>query len=466
MFIGIFADFKQAMAIFKKGPVLVLILFFFQIVRAEILSPGFRPRPLGVHALTGAKVFIKPDEVLEPAIILIRDGLIEKVGKEISIPADARIWEMKGTTIYAGFIDPYLTLSSIGSTSSLLKKYSDSTTGKFFGVPGAGYEISLVTPERRVAENYAPDLKALEKMRELGFTAANVVPDQGIFRGTSAFVALAEPDSTRAILKPDVFQHIAFNNEGGKENAYPESLMGIIATVRQTFFDAQYYALDHADYQKNPARKRPAFNPALESLPPTLQKKMRVIFEPESALMNDRAARVAAELNLDFALVSCGQEWRRPDLAKATKAEFIVPLNFPELPKLPDTNDWNQVTLDQLRAWDWAPENAALLRQQGLEIALTTYGLADKKNFRKNLKSSLERGLSEVDALAALTTVPAKMCGMENFLGTIEAGKLANLTVVVGTNYFDPESKVRAVWIEGRHYRALTEETKTAKVEE
>ncbi|MGI8967083.1 MAG: amidohydrolase family protein, partial [Limisphaerales bacterium] len=191
-----------------------------------------------------------------------------------------------------------------------------------------------------------------------------------------------------------------------------------------------------------------------------------VIFEPESALMNDRAARVAAEFNLDFALVSCGQEWRRPDLAKATKAQFIVPLNFPELPKLPDTNDWNQVTLDQLRAWDWAPENAALLRQQGLEITLTTYGLADKKNFRKNLKTALERGLSETDALAALTTVPAKLCGMENFLGTIEAGKLANLTVVAGTNYFDPETKMRAVWIEGNYYHAQSEETKNPKVEE
>src|SRR6185436_9528061 len=139
-------------------------------------------------------------------------------------------------------------------------------------------------------------------------------------------------------------------------------------------------------------------------------------------------------------------------LAKEAGATFIVPVNFPTLPKLPSEDDWEQVTLDQLRAWDWAAENPALLRQQGREIALTTYGLSDKKSFRKNLRLALDRGLSEDDALAALTTVPAKLCGVERQLGTIEKGKIANLTVVDGKGYFDPEARVRDVWIDGRTY--------------
>src|SRR6185295_13253280 len=150
------------------------------------------------------------------------------------------------------------------------------------------------------------------------------------------------------------------------------------------------------------------------------------------ALMVDRAARVARELDFEFCIVSSAQEWRRPDLVKAVGATFIVPLNFPTLPKLPNEGDWDQVQLDQLRAWDWAAENAVLLRQQGREIALTTYGLSDKKRFRQNLRLALDRGLSETDALSALTTWPAKLCGVENQMGTIEAGKLANLTVVDG----------------------------------
>jgi len=135
-----------------------------------------------------------------------------------------------------------------------------------------------------------------------------------------------------------------------------------------------------------------------------------------------------------------------------------VPLNFPALPKLPNEEDWEQIKLDELRAWDWAPENPAVLRRQGLEIALTTYGLKDLKKFRQNLRLALDRGLSETDALAALTTVPAKLCGVENRLGTIEPGKLANLTVVEGTNYFNSEAKVSEVWIDGRIYRSTGEE--------
>jgi hypothetical protein len=199
-------------------------------------------------------------------------------------------------------------------------------------------------------------------------------------------------------------------------------------------------------------RKRPEFDPSLEALQAAAEGKQRVLFEPGSALMVDRAARVARELKLDFAIVSCGQEWRRPDLAKETGATFIVPVNFPNLPKLPSEDDWEQVTLDNLRAWDWAAENPALLRQQKLDIALTTYSLADKKVFRKNVKAALDRGLSETDALAALTTIPAKLCGMEKQLGTIEPGKIANLTIVDGGGYFDPESRVREVWVDGRNY--------------
>ena len=311
--------------------------------------------------------------------------------------------------------------------------------------------------------DYSPKDKTLAPLRALGFTAGVIVPARGIIRGTSALVALSEENPNDAVIKPDVFQHVAFETHPSDERTYPGSLMGVIAAVRQSFFDARHYALDHADYQKHPQdRKRPEFNPSLEALAPAADKRMRVAFEPGSALMVDRAAQISRELGLDFCLVSSGQEWRRPDLAKATGATFIVPVNFPALPKLPDESDWEQVSLDQLRAWDWAPENPALLRQQGREVALTTYGLSDVKKFRQNLRLALDRGLAETDALAALTTVPARLCGVESQLGTIEAGKLANLTVVEGTNYFDPAARVREVWIDGTIHRVPAEAPKPA----
>jgi imidazolonepropionase-like amidohydrolase len=440
--------------------------------RADILPPGNRAVPLGVHALVGGKVVVKPGEVLDSATVVIRDGLIEKVGAEAAAPADARVWDMKGLTIYAGFIDPYLALATNVSPGTASNREPDLRAGRFFGLPvaaldpgnpGPGAQLPTVTPEHRMVEGLAPDPKALQALREIGFTAGNVVPSRGIIRGTSTFIALSESNPNDAIIRPDVFQHVAFDSQGRFEEAgsYPQSLMGIISVVRQSFFDAQHDALERASYEKAPqGRKRPAFNPASQALGPALRKEMPVVFEPRSALMVDRAARVARELGLNFYILASGQEWRRPELAKGAGVPFIVPLNFPELSKMPEDDDWNAITLDQLRVWDWAPEDAAVLRAQNLEVALTTYELDDKSAFHKNLIAALDRGLSENDALAALTTIPAKLCGVAQSLGTVEAGKMANLTIVSGKGYFDPDAKVKEVWIDGRIYRSEAEEPK------
>ncbi|MGE4550578.1 MAG: amidohydrolase family protein, partial [Opitutales bacterium] len=207
-------------------------------------------------------------------------------------------------------------------------------------------------------------------------------------------------------------------------------------------------------FAKHPKEsKRPDFNPALDALQANVRAKdpMPVIFEPGSALMTHRAGVIAREMNLHPILVASGQEWRRPELAVAAASAFIVPVDFPSIPKMPEEDDWNQVALDQLRAWDWAPENPILLGRGKTQVALTTHGLGDLKSFRKNLRKSLDRGMSEEDALASLTTIPAQICGVSDRLGEIAPGKLANFVVVDG-NYFDPKAQVTATWVEGKRY--------------
>ncbi|HAV60813.1 MAG TPA: amidohydrolase, partial [Verrucomicrobiales bacterium] len=213
--------------------------------------------------------------------------------------------------------------------------------------------------------------------------------------------------------------------------------------MRQVYLDARHY---HELASADPPRRDPllGFNNSLEALIPSALKKQPVVFEPGSVLMVDRAAQLANELQLDPLMVASGQEWRRPDLVAATGARLIVPVNFPELPKMPSDEDWDQVSLDQMRAWDWAPENPAVLRSNRLNIALTSFGLEDRGSFRKNLRKAIDRGLSEADALAALTTLPAAWSGLSGQLGTIAPGKLANLTIVKGS-YFEPDAELDSV---------------------
>jgi imidazolonepropionase-like amidohydrolase len=454
-------------------------------VSAQVDPPGFRPRPPAAHALVGARIFTQPDAVFSNGVVLIRDGRITYAGPELNIPADARVWDCTGLTIYPGFIDPYLALGtnrpvSNGSRGdgSARGEFAAAGGPRFFGVPGQendpgtpgpGYGLGNVTPEHRVADSFVPDAKSFEALREIGFTAAHLVPTRGIYRGLSAAVQLGEGSPNELLLRADVAQCVAFAAAGG-EDVYPRSLMGIVAAVRQAWFDAQHYAADQADHAKRPGeRKRPAFNAALAALQAALvpTNRQAVFVEPGSVLMTDRVRVLAGELGwADRVIVSSGDDWRRPDLAARAGAPFIVPLALPALPKFPDEDAWESVSLDQLRSWDWAPENPAALRRAGREIALTTYSLGDRKEFRKNLRAALDRGLSETDALAALTTIPARLCGLADRLGTLAPGKLANLTVTDSKGYFDPEGKLRAVWIDGRPYEFEPAKPPVAKADD
>lgn len=439
-------------------------------MNAELAAPGFRPLPPGSHALVGARVVTRPGTTLERATIVIRDGWIVEVGPEVRPPADARVWDMSGQTIYPGFIDPYVNTAAAvlggAPNGEVGRGGTGSTAGsyRFFGVAGQerdpgsagpGYANPDVVPERRVVDGWTPDAKLVEEYRELGFAAVNLVPNKGVVRGQSTVVALGDAGPNELVIKADVAQHVAFAVSSG-DDTFPNSLMGVVSLVRQTFLDAQYSArLTGGPADSGPPRAaRPAYNASLAALQKTLAGNSRqpVVFEPQSTLMVERAGIVGRELGLDFQMVASGQEWRRPELAKATGASFIVPVVFPAPPKFPDDAAWENVSLDQLRHWDWAAENPAILRRNGVEIALTTHGLGDRKDFRKNIRAAVDRGLSESDALAALTTVPARLLGLSSQLGTLDPGKVANLTVCDAKGYFDPEGKLRSVWVDGQPY--------------
>lgn len=447
-----------------------------------IRPPGLRPLESSSHALTNARIIVKPGAEIKKGTIVLRDGRIVAVGEKIAIPADARVHDLDGATVYAGFIDAHVSFAKStreaptdGGPPVNEDALTSGAAAPFLGVnsaaggPGAK---SVVTPERRMAREYAPTQKSLEALRNEGFTAANVVPDTGVIRGTSTFVTLASSNPDVAILKPDTFQHIgidaprsgASDDEDRKPRPYPASLMGVIAVVRQTFLDARHQAADHAHFAKNPrTRPRPQMDTSLEALLPAAEKKTPVLFEVASVLMVERATQLAREFDLRPVLLASGQEWRRPELAREAKASFIVPLDFPEVSKMPEEDDWQAVPFETLRAWDHAPGNAALLRREGIEIALTTHGLAKRSSFRANARLAVARGLSTDDALAALTTIPAKICGVADQLGTIEPGKLANLTVVENGGYFDEKARVREVWIDGRLFPAALKDDKGSK---
>ena len=183
----------------------------------------------------------------------------------------------------------------------------------------------------RRAEAIRPTRKRLAPLRELGFTTAVVAPHAASSAAPARSLRWPRRTPTTRRQAGRVSAHrvrdATRRRPGLSRFAHGRDCDGAAKLLRRAALRARSRGLCRSIRK---AASRPEFDPSLEALAPAAEGKQRVVFEPGSALMVDRAARVSRELKLDFAIVSCGQEWRRPDLAKATGATFIVPLNFPD----------------------------------------------------------------------------------------------------------------------------------------
>jgi imidazolonepropionase-like amidohydrolase len=389
--------------------------------------------PPEVHALTGARVVIAPGRVLPSATVVVRDGVIAAVGADAAIPPEARLWDLKGKTLYPGLIEPWLV------RSWPLEKPEER--------PQTVAANALVRPERSIAER-PRDEKAWSDLRAAGFTTALVVPSDGILRGRAALLTLGD-DPRRSMLRADAAQVVALRSPRGWDG-YPESVMGAVALFRQSILDARWARKASAAYRANPAQERPAFDASLEALQPAAHGEQPVVFETESSLELLRVAAIADELDLKAMAVGHGREYQRLAELRAHPLPLFLPLDFPETPKVGEVDDLS-VSLEDLRHWDAAAANPATLHSQKVPFALTSFRQKEPKQLWKAIETAIERGLPRDAALAALTQVPAELLGLSGRAGTIEAGKMANLVVVDG-ELLVAEPKIEAVWIDGRRY--------------
>jgi len=430
---------------------LITLLLFYSLSFSQTRpAEGLRQNTPNVHALTNARIVVAPGRVLEKATLVVRGNVIEAVGATITPPADAKAWDLKGQTIYPGLIEMYSSYGLPQPARPAQDQGGPPAPSSEEKNKGAAHWNSSAHPERMAIEDFAYNKDAAEKLRGLGFTVAVSAPMQGIFRGNSAVVLLGEGETNDLALNNNFAQHLSFNRGGG--DGYPNSLMGSIALIRQTFLDAKWYADAQANYARaSTGQKRPEMNEALAALALAGSAKQAVIFEVEDELNALRAAKIAKEFGLQMILRGSGREYRRLDAVKTTALPIILPVNFPDAPNVATPEDEVDVSLDDLKHWDTAPENPARVQKAAITFALTTATLKDAGDFSTKVRSSIQRGLTFDAALAALTTTPAKLLGMENRLGTLEVGKLANFVIVDG-ELFAEKTKIRETWIDGKRY--------------
>ncbi|MGB5875510.1 MAG: amidohydrolase family protein, partial [Bacteroidota bacterium] len=298
------------------------------------------------------------------------------------------------------------------------------------------------------AELFVPDPTEAERLRRSGITSAVVVPPDGIFKGTSALVSVGTGTANDQIILPRLAHHVSLRTS--EEDVYPQSLMGAIALIRQTLYDARWYQQALNAYSNDPSLHRPETNTSLAALKDVVRGQLPLVIEASDEKNVLRAHAIGTEFSLQLIIQGSGHEYRRLEAVRATAAPLIVPVDFPAAPSVGSPEQALQVSLATLQHWDEAPENPWRLTVAGVRIALFSAGKPD--SLIQKIRCAVERGLAPEEALKALTTTPAGLFGAEHLVGTLEPGKLAHFIVTDG-DLFNRSTIIHETWVDGKRYQ-------------
>jgi imidazolonepropionase-like amidohydrolase len=420
----------------------IILLLFLCVVMPKINAQEYFPNNESVQsknnnftAFTNAKIFVTPNQIIEKGTLLIQNGKVVNVGVNIVIPKNCIVINIEGKCIYPSFIDIY---TSFGI--EIPKPGENSERNPLYDTKRLGYYWNEnIRPEINAYEKFNYDQTKAEDFLKAGFGVVGTHFQDGIARGTGTLIALNNSDKSMRLLSNKISNHFAFKRSATTNQSYPTSLMGMMALIRQMYFDLNWYKNGNATTR----------DLSLEAL--ASNEKLIQIFTSEDKLNSLRAAKIAKEFGLNYVLKGSGNEFERIDEIKKTNSKFIIPINFPEAYDVSDPYQANQMELSDLRFWNQAPTNLKMLSDNAIVFALTTDKLKKIEDFRSNLLRAIKYGFDKTKALEALTTTPASILGKSNELGSLKTGNLANFVITSG-EIFDEKTTLFENWVQGNKF--------------
>ena len=422
----------------KKLKLLAGVCLLTMALQAQTTFPvnGVADPKSGCVAFTNATIVKDATTTINNGTLVIRDGRIVAVGTGVSIPADAVVMDCNGKFIYPSFVDAYssygMPVPQRGAGGFDFRAPAQLTSNQ----KGAyGWNQALRTDIEGARVFTSDDAKA-KPLRDAGFGTVGTHHPDGIARGTGIVATLANEKDNMVILKDKASAHYSFS-KGTSGQSYPQSLMGSIALLRQTFIDADWYKSNPKDEGVNLSLKY--FND---------QRSLPQFFDAGDKWQALRADKLGDEFGVQYVIKGGGNEYQRIEEMKATKATFILPLNFPAPMDVDDPAEMRFVGVDQLKHWELAPTNPAAFEKAGIPFCLTATDLASPGEFLANLRKAIEHGLSEKAAMEALTKTPATLLGVYDQVGSLETGKLANF-VITSAPVFSEKATIHSNYIQG-----------------
>jgi len=402
--------------------------------------------------LKGGKLLTVTHGVIENGVLVMQGGKIAAVGAAsvVRIPKDAKVVDVTGMTVYPGLIDSetHLGLTEITqevSTNDMIEPSDE------------------IFPQLHVYDAFHAESELIPVTRLNGITNAIVAPDASdTLPGQDSFVQLAGKSADDMLLVRDIAMPLNFTgdqrrNESWEKRKFPSTRMGLAAQLRQAFLDAQRYQQDWADYQRkkneppsanDKDKKGPPTPPKhdlkLEALLPYLEGKKTIVLAAEEASDLETAVNLAREFHLKFVLNHISHSQPVLDYVASLKVPVIVGPIYEE-PK-PDER------------YDAVYSLPAQLYKRGVKIAFASYSAHDVRNLPYQAGFATAFGLPYDEALKAITLNAAEMWGLSDQLGSLDAGKSANVVVANG-DPLDVKTDVKRVFIQGQEVPMTSRQT-------
>jgi hypothetical protein len=387
--------------------------------------------------------------VIDAGTIVFKDGLITAIGRDVQIPPGAWVIDGKGLTVYPGLIDA---MSSVGLPNPRDRNRRGS------GGQGNGGDLPISAgPEDRpatktwslAADEFDPASDRVKAWRDAGFTSVVVTPMDGIFPGQAAVMNLAGGRASEMVVQSQAALVINIGYSGGYRG-FPGSLMGYITYVRQLYSDAGHYRAAWDVYRENPSGlERPAYDRTLAPLVEANSEKRPVLYPGDLAKEIHRALNLSRELGFPLIVYGAHEGYEVADVLAERKAAAVINLEWPEKERNADPEE--EDPLRDLRLRDRAPGTPAAFEKAGVKFAFYSGEIRSANDVLPKVRTAIEKGLSPEAALRALTLSAAEIYGVENRLGSLETGKIANLVVTEG-DLFAEKPKLKMVFVDGQKY--------------
>ena len=380
--------------------------------------------PAQTIAITGGRVFPVSGAPIDNGTVIIRDGRIVSVGANVPIPAGAQRIDATGKWVTPGLINPatqlgLIEVAAVGDTrDASARGRGDAINASFTPWLGLNPASVLLAP-----------------VLEMGVTSVVVFPSGGLVSGQAAMIdVLGDTTVSTMIRRAPIAMVAQANNPGAAQTGAQGELL---LKLRELLDDTRAYAQRRADYERGATRDLIARRIDLEAMIPVVRGALPLLVNADSRVDIESALDLAREYELRLIIGGGTEAWQVADRLAAAR----VPVMAGAMNNIPGFS-----------ALGARQDNAALLRRAGVEVMLVGTGsdplTFNVRNITQEAGNAVAYGMDWNEALRAITLAPAEVFGVAERVGSLEAGRDANVVVWSG-DPFEFASRAEHVFIRG-----------------